>query len=300
MLGVLLLGVLGWGVVWNECFKVTFDGEGAFGYVEKQLSFGSRCVGTDGHDQIVKFIKDELELVVDDVSVQEFKEIYNEEEYSFVNIVAQINPEVEERIILGTHYDSRYRAELDMKNPQGYMPGANDSASGTAVLLQLAKEIDQEKLRIGIDLVFFDGEEGFPVENLEDWYPIGSKYFAENLDQYYKEIYTLSGVVVDMIGDNNLDIHIENFSYQYAPVETKAMYYVGMSVFPFDFVNDIQHSIIDDHTALNEAGIPTVLLIDFEYPYFHTTEDTLDKVSSESLEKIGVVLLKYIDLYGRS
>ncbi len=186
--------------------------------------------------------------------------------------------------MLGAHYDTRFFADHDpdeskRKQP---VPGANDGASGVAVLLELARTLPPE-----IDstwLVFFDAEDNGRIEGW-DWI-LGSRAFAEEMDFTPNAV-----VIVDMIGDADLNIYFEKNSNEQIRAEIwKKANELG---YP-QFINEEKYSILDDHTPFLEMGIPAVDVIDFDYPYWHTTEDTLDKVSAESLEAVGNTLWHWV------
>jgi len=219
-------------------------------------------------------------------------------ELTFVNVVSRFAPEKVSRIILGAHFDSRAHADQDSVFRDTPVPGANDSASGVAVLREVARAIEQAEVkpRIGVDFVFFDAEEGDPTlpHTEKPWSPIGSEYFARHVSDYYGESLPQAALVVDMVCDADLEISIEAHSYRDARSNTEHIWSLGHSMYPEVFKNSVGTSIFDDHSSLNAVGIPSTLLIDFTYPYWHTTNDTLDKCSVESLRKVTEVVLAYV------
>jgi len=175
------------------------------------------------------------------------------------------------------------------------MPGANDGASGVAVLLEIAQFLSQVDTppRMGVDIVFFDGEEGEDLSRT-DWKPIGSQYFVKELKTMYPENKPLVGIVVDMICDKDLNIFQEGDSLDQASKQVNDFWQLAGKNWPLNFNTKSKYRILDDHTALNSSGIPSFLIIDYDYPYFHTTEDTLDKCSKDSLKVVGNSILNYI------
>jgi glutaminyl-peptide cyclotransferase len=151
-------------------------------------------------------------------------------------------------------------------------------------------------LNVGVDLVFFDGEEGEEDQggNYTNWKPLGSNYFAQNLNEIYGDKKPVSGLVLDMVCDKDLKILMEQSSVEKAPVQTKAFWDIARKVNKNVFVNRVGSKIGDDHDPLNQAGIPTFLVIDPDYPPFHTTNDTLDKCSAESLETVAEAVVQYL------
>jgi hypothetical protein len=149
---------------------------------------------------------------------------------------------------------------------------------------------------VGVDIVFFDGEEG--EENLGEegvtWSPLGSEYFAEHIEEFYDGELPIVGVVIDMVCDRDLKISQERTSVKNAKKWVDLFWDIAGEIDEGVFQKNIGQEIRDDHTALNRIGIPSFLVIDFEYPYFHTTQDTIDKCSGESLEKVGYAVLNFV------
>lgn len=164
-------------------------------------------------------------------------------------------------------------------------PGANDGASGVAVLLELARVLPQETKQ-QIWLVFFDGEDN---GNLPGWdWVLGSRAFVESLGEKKPE----AVVIVDMIGDADLDIYFERNSNEQLAAEIWAQ--AAELGYAERFIAQPKHRMLDDHTPFLQAGIPAVDIIDFDYPYWHTTQDTVDKISAHSLQAVGATLLAWL------
>jgi Zn-dependent M28 family amino/carboxypeptidase len=200
------------------------------------------------------------------------------------NIIAKRTTE-SPQIILGAHYDTRMYADNDPTPGMQAVPvpGANDGASGVAVLLELARTLPEDVVPTW--LVFFDAEDNGNIEGW-DWI-LGSRAFAEEI-----EVRPRAVVIVDMIGDADLNIYLEKNS----DVAIRAEIWSTAAGLGYadKFINEEKFSMLDDHTPFLEAGIPAVDIIDFDYPYWHTTQDTPDKVSAESLKAVGDTLLKWI------
>ena len=190
------------------------------------------------------------------------------------------------RSLLGAHYDSRMFADNDPDpaNQTQPVPAANDGASGVAVLLELARTLPKDTVPVW--LVFFDAEDNGRIEGW-DWI-LGSREFVKN-----NPIQPRAVVIVDMIGDADLNIYKEQNSNpaidrMRSGKQPKSLGYGEK------FIRQYKYSMLDDHTPFLEAGIPAVDIIDFDYPYWHTTQDTPDKVSAESLKAVGDTLLAWI------
>jgi Zn-dependent M28 family amino/carboxypeptidase len=201
------------------------------------------------------------------------------------NVVAR-RGDAPAQVILGAHYDSRLVADQDTdpQMRQQAVTGANDGASGVAVLLELARVLPEEAAQTTW-LVFFDAED---QGNISGWdWILGSRLFAESLEQLPEAV-----VIVDMVGDANLQLPREGNSDEAVASEIWAaaaeLGYVDI------FRDEIKYHMLDDHIPFIERGIPAVDIIDFDYPYWHTAEDTLDKVSAESLQVVGDTLLSWL------
>jgi Zn-dependent M28 family amino/carboxypeptidase len=271
---------------------IKFNAERAYGDVVKQVGFGPRIPGSEGHREVVEWI--EGELIESGWQVEEQNGEYSG--FPVRNIIGKYGSG-KPLIILGAHYDTRKFADrdTDLSRRTQPVPGANDGASGVAVLLELARNISEYSKSHGyvensfqanqVWLVFFDAEDNGKISGM-DW-AMGSQLFVNEL-----KIIPESVIIVDMIGDRDLKLCWEGNSDQKLLAEiwshAEKLYY-GEN---FD-AND-ECFIIDDHTAFINAGIAAVDLIDIDYPFWHTTHDTVDKVSSRSLKVIGDTLLSWL------
>ena len=284
IIGLLLVSAVGWYMYallsQPEPASVSFDGQRAYADVQTQVAFGPRSPGTDGHAQIVAWMRAELESVGWQVEVQESEALG----HPVQNIVAK-RGDASPQIILGAHYDSRMYADNDPDpvNHTQPVPAANDGASGVAVLLELARTLPKDSVPTW--LVFFDAEDNGRIEGW-DWI-LGSREFVKN-----NVLQPRAVVVIDMIGDADLNIYKERNSNTGL---TDEIWGVANSLgYEKQFIAEYKYSMEDDHTPFLEAGIPAVDIIDFDYPYWHTVGDTTDKVSAESLEVVGKTLWTWI------
>jgi glutaminyl-peptide cyclotransferase len=275
-----------------------FDGQRAYEILKDQVSFGPRVPNTYAHQQCLNFLEMELKKYADEVKLQNFTDIaYENQTLKLTNIIASFRPKTEKRILLCAHWDSNPWASQDsaLKNRNKPIPGANDGASGVAVLLEIARILKSTPPLIGVDIVLFDGED-FAHSSDINAFLRGSKYFAKHIETPFIPVY---GILLDMIGDKQLEIPKEGYSMKYAPDIVEKVWSVAKDLNMSQFVDETQSEIIDDHLPLNQAGIKTIDLIDFNYPdatnkYWHTLQDTPDKCSPESLEAVGKVLLHLI------
>ncbi len=258
-----------------------FDGQQAFEYVKYQVDLGPRTLGSPAHDQVVTWLVDELTRQGWQVEVQE-AQVSNQ---PIRNVIAK-RGEGRPWIILGSHYDSRPIADRD-PNPANRgkpVPGADDGASSTAVLLELARVIPKN-LAKQVWLVFFDAEDAFGTTG--PGLATGSDYFVSQLQGKPDSV-----VVLDMVGDKNLDIYMEGKSNRSLNNEIWA---IAKQLGYSQFIPQYKYDILDDHVPFINAGIRAVDVIDFNYPYWHTTADTLDKTSAQSLQVVGDTMLKWLE-----
>jgi glutaminyl-peptide cyclotransferase len=259
-----------------------FSGDEALELASFQLDFGNRIPGTNAHRQAGDWIAAELEANGWMSTIQEF-------EYRYVqlrNIIGKSNDQLMPGpIVIGAHYDTRPQADRDLSRPFQPVPGANDGASATAVLLELASVLDVDGFRQPVWLVFFDGEDSGNIEGW-DWI-VGSTYFVEHLTATPEAV-----VIVDMVGDEELQLYYERNSDE---ILAQEIWEIAADLGYPSFIAEERYSIIDDHTPFLRAGIPAVDIIDFDYPFWHTTEDTLDKISASSLEQVGRTLQLWLE-----
>ncbi len=271
-----------------------FDGNHAYQYLIRQCEFGPRVPGSKPHRECLEFLTSELRNYGAQVNHQPFlmKLPRTNKSTTLINIIASFGLDKPERILLCAHWDTRPWADQDsnIENTDKPILGANDGASGVAVLLEVAKSIQIHEPEYGVDIIFFDGEDsGLPGQS--DSYALGSQHFAKNKDTRYRPKF---GILLDMIGDKDLQIYQEENSLQYAPDIVKMVWDKAQSLDLTAFIPTPRYEITDDHLPLLRAGIPCIDLIDFDYEYWHTLEDTPDKCSAESLAQVGQLILSLI------
>jgi len=265
-------------------WETRFDSDLAWRHLQQQLSFGFRVPGTKGHRACRKYLTDELRKVCDKVEQQTFSVPVGGRKIEMYNLIGRFGLDKQRRILLAAHWDTRPSAE---KNPPGKrqqpIAGANDGASGVAVLLELARNFQQQQPQIGVDIVLFDGEDYGPGL---DMMFLGAKHFAKQLSETQLRSYNY-GILLDMVGDRNLDIHPEDHSESNSPLIYQVAQRVNEELGYRTFKSSGAYTIYDDHLPLQERGMRIYDFIDFNYPYWHTTEDTEDKCSASSLEAVG-------------
>ena len=269
-----------------------FNEDRAFEHLEKQCELGVRYPGSDGIELCRDYIINELTKSNAEIELQNFSVVLNEEEIDGVNILASFYPQMSRRILLGAHYDTRPWAdkEEDVTLHNTPILGANDAASGVAVLLELAEIIStRQPQQFGIDMVFFDLEDMGAYGENKSWC-LGSSYFANN----YSDPKPEKAIVIDMIGDTDLSINMEYSSYHNSPNLVKEVWEIADQLGFNEFKPRIINQIYDDHYPLIAIGINAIVVIDFEYPSWHTLEDTPDKCSPHSLGVVGKTMVNLI------
>ena len=276
-----------------------FDEDHAFSYLVAQCDFGPRNPGSDGYYACLDYLITELdqsanEIILQDFSYQERR--YNKQ-YNLQNIIARFNPDAEFQTVISAHWDTRPWADQEDLRQDRDQPiiGANDGASGVAILLELAKIMGENPPPIGVNLVFFDGEDlGVPGEN--ETYCQGSRFFAKNLPIPRPN----EAINLDMVGDKQLVLPIERYSLEYHPELVRHLWDRAKDMGLDAFIGRVDYAIYDDHIPLNEiAGIPSIDLIDFKYPnsyanFWHTMNDIPENCSEESLGQVGALMVDYI------
>jgi Zn-dependent M28 family amino/carboxypeptidase len=271
-----------------------FDAAAAYELVKRQVAFGPRVPGRPGHSAMIDWLEKYLGERADTLIVQRFTHVTVEgDTLPLVNFRARFQPAATPPLLLLAHWDTRpfsdkaYEA-ADREKP---VPGANDGASGTAILLQLAEMMRQAPPPQGVDLLLVDGEDYGDFGLGRDVF-LGSRYFAENLPADYSPRF---GVLLDMVGDRDLEIYVEGNSNRLAPEVVDRVWNIARRLgFGDVFQRSTRHTLNDDHIPLNEAGIRTIDVIDFDYPYWHTPDDTVDKVSASSLGVVGTVMTRLV------
>lgn len=269
-----------------------FDGAIALRYIETQLGFGPRIPGSDGHRRMAAWLDSLLRTRADSVEVQRWTHVTQAGvSLPLVNFLARFNPRASTRLLFLAHWDTRPKADAAASRDTTLpVPGANDGASGVAVLLAMADALKKVPPDVGVDLLFVDGEDYGSFDQGKDQdVLLGSRYYAIHQPPGPQPLYA---ILFDMVGDKNLKIQREGSSVTGAPAVVDKVWSLARSLgYGHVFVDEEGQPITDDHTPLQEAGIRAIDLIDFDYgegnKWHHSPDDTLDKVSAESLKAVG-------------
>ena len=276
----------------------TFSGDNAFKHLVKQCSFGPRDPGSVGHRNTLNYYLETFKGLADTVFTQSFEDVMPRtgDKVMMSNVIAQFNPAASKQIMLSAHWDTRPWADYgSIMRRNVPILGANDGASGVAVLIELAYILRTTPPPIGVSLVLFDAEDY--GSSGDSWsYAIGSQYFAKNLPIAFPEY----AINVDMVADKQPQFFVERISYQQNPNLVTELWDLADKLGLKAFSKEARHSIFDDHVPLYEiAGIPAIDIIDFDFPnetvnYHHTHNDVVENCSSEGLYQVGTLLVNHI------
>jgi hypothetical protein len=288
--------------------RTAFDGEAALGYLRTQVEFGPRVPGTDGHRKAGDWIVAQMRERADSVEVQEWTHVTQAgARLPMRNVLARINPAATTRVLYIAHWDTRPTADNDrnMGARQRPIAGANDGASGVALLIALADALKKSPPAYGVDLLFVDGEDYGAFGKWEDTTQnkdvlIGSQHFVSSAPKTYHPVF---GVVWDMIGDANLQIYQEQHSVENAPEVVARVWAIARELGYGDvFRSEGKGYITDDHLPFLQQGFRVIDVIDLDYcadggencpddNLHHTQGDDLTRVSAKSLQIVGDVAL---------
>lgn len=279
-----------------------FDADSAYSYVERQVAFGPRVPNTEAHRLCGDWLAAELRRRGAEVTEQRADlKAFDGTVLKARNIFAMFNPSAPRRVLLLAHWDCRPWADEDPDPAKRGKPvdGANDGASGTGVLLEIARQMQLKEPGKGVDILFVDAED-WGDEGVEDSWALGAKYFMEHLPKqgYMPD----EAVLLDMVGGTDAVFYREYFSEQAAPDLAGKLWGIAHQLGYADrFPNRMGGAITDDHVQLIAGGIPAVDIIEYRpgnesgfNPRWHTSADTMEGISSSTLKAVGDVVMRYI------
>ncbi|TWT46795.1 M28 family peptidase [Botrimarina hoheduenensis] len=275
-------------------------------YLEEVCALGNRMSGSPGMRAQQELLISHFEPHADQVERQTFK-VRNPlggPAVEMANLIVRWRPEATDRVLLCAHYDTRPLPDRDpnpMARRNGRFIGANDGGSGVAVLMELAHQLAEYEGPLGVDVVLFDGEELVYVDD-RDPYFLGSRYFAQDYAKRKPQRGSgawsyRAGILLDMVGDADLQIYQERFSYRNLTTRPLVMqvWATAQRLGVAEFYPRVRHEVRDDHLALQRfGGIPAIDLIDFDYPAWHTEADVPMNCSGDSLAKVGWVVWEWL------
>lgn len=261
--------------------------------LKAQVAFGPRVPNSPEADSCREFLLRELSFWCDTAWVQPFTytSVDRGVTLNLYNIIGQVNPKAADRVMLCGHWDARPTADRDPdpKNHSKPIPAANDGAGQIAILLEIARQLYLKPVKFGVDIVFFDGEDYGREEVIED-YLLGSRHFVRT-QPIPRPRY---GILLDLISEKDLRIPYELNSYVYARPIVDKVFAAAERVKAMSFVREPGQAVMDDHIPFLEKGIPVVDIIDLDYKYWHTLEDTPDKCSPHSMGEVGRTVMEVL------
>ena len=283
-----------------------YDGNLAYQHLNTICGLGKRISGSPGMIQQQQYLAQHFQKHGGQVARQEFQVRHPENgtQVTLTNLIASWHPERKQRLLLCAHYDTRPFPDQDPVNPRGTFIGANDGASGVALLCELARHIQGIDTAYGIDIVMFDGEE-FIFDSQRDAFFLGSEHFAKDYANNPRESQYRWGVLLDMVGDQDLQIYQERNSLTWKDTRplVQDIWRVARDLGISEFKARGRHTVNDDHVPLHDiGGISICDIIDFDYPntgygpkYWHTERDVPEMCSAASLAKVGKVMLTWLE-----
>jgi glutaminyl-peptide cyclotransferase len=283
------------------------DGVRAYDYLKQICALGPRPAGSAANTEQRKLVAEHFKKTGAVVREQPFsaQDPLSGAPVAMVNLIGSWFPDRTDRVVIGAHYDTRPYPDREPDPRKRHAPflGANDGASGVALLMEMANHMSETHTPWGVDLVLFDGEE-LVYDQTGDYF-LGSKEFGRVYQADRRagtggagktQMRYVWGIVLDMVGDRNLTIDQEGYSLTLAPALVRDVWSVAQKLKAKGFRNRAGQSVSDDHLPLNDAGIPTIDIIDFEYKYWHTAGDLPEQCSAASLAEVGRVVTAWLAL----
>lgn len=286
-----------------------FSKDSAFAYVQKQVSFGPRVPGTNGHKAMQQWLVQQLKKYGATVTEQSFKANFATlGEIRSTNIIASYNPKYARRVVLGAHWDTRFAADQDGGRPKDPADGADDGGSGVGILLEIARLIQQNPLPIGVDIILFDAEDQGAHDGAPETWCLGSQYWSTN--PHTKGYRAEYGILLDMVGSKGAVFMKENPAEFYPADKASKINHVYDKVWELAagmghgnlFVNTRKGVLTDDHLFVNQyTSIPMIDIINRPLnsetgfgPYWHTHDDNMQVIDPQVLGAVGQVVTAYV------
>lgn len=276
------------------------NGQRAFGYLKQICEIGPRPAGSEANAKQLRMVAEHFEKMGGVVKEQPFhaRDPISNKPLQMANLIGSWFPDRTARILIAAHYDTRPYPdqETDPRRRKDPFIGANDCASGVALLMEIAHHLNDLPTEWGVDLILLDGEE--LVYDRVGEYFLGSKEFGRVYRSARRsgkqKWFYAGGILLDMIGGKNLDLPREQYSERFAPGLLDDVWNVAHQLGESAFRDAPGPAILDDHLALNDAGIPTIDIIDFSYPHWHTASDLPENCDPASLVTVGRVVTAWL------
>lgn len=271
---------------------IDIDGARYMGYLKAVCDLGPRMSGTPAMKKQQDLVAAHFQKLGISLRKQTFqaKQVTRENPVEMTNLIASIAPEKKKRVILCSHYDTRPIAdqEADPRKWREPFVSANDGGSGVALLMELAHHLPKLNLGVGVDLVFFDGEEF--IFDKRDKYFLGSEHFAQTWRKADNRPDYVAAILFDMIAGKLPRFPAEGNSYRRAPRLNNEVWAIAKEVRANAFAQRIGGEVLDDHLQLLDVGIPAIDIIDFDYVHWHRLTDTPENCDPEGPTQIARVL----------
>ncbi len=276
--------------------RPAFNSMRAFQDLERQVAFGPRIPGSAGHAQQLEWLETELRALADTVFLDPFEHVTKEgHELELTNVIARFGPADGSRLLLLTHWDTRPKADQSFEAADRELPvtGANDGASGTAVLLELARMFKEQPPPGGVELLFTDGEDYGP--STDDMF-LGARHYVAGIGSENPPAF---GILLDMVGDADPSFPVEAYSMEGAGQVVQRVWSIAADLgYRRFFPMDRTVRVVDEHVQFNDAGIPVADLIDFNYGpgngFWHTPRDVVANTSAQTLLMVGEVVAEVV------
>ena len=282
-------------------FTVKFNADSAYRYVQEQVDFGPRVPGTAAHGQTAVYLQQKLAQFCDTAFTQYGSMSTGRgSDVEIKNIIGTINPEKKKRILLCAHWDTRPMADQDKEKPTTPADGANDGASGVGVLIEVARQLQEQRPDAGVDIVLFDAEDMGDSRGAATTWCLGSQYWSKTP---HKPNYVARfGILLDMVGAENATFALEGVSWQYAQPYVKKVWSTASKLGHGKyFVNYQGGQLTDDHLFINKVrGIPTLDIIHYEPSgsgfgdFWHTHDDNMSGINKNTLKAVGETVFKVV------
>ena len=279
-----------------------FNADTAYQYIQDQVNFGPRIPNTSEHEAAGDAIIKTLETHGARVTVQAFEATaYDGTVLQLRNIIASYNPEVKKRLLLAAHWDTRPWASKDPEDKQAKFDGANDGGSGVGVLLEIARNLNAQSPDVGVDIIFFDGEDWGQEQGSDpDTWCLGSQYWSKNPHQRGYSAYY--GILLDMVGAKDAQFRYEGTSYQMARKILDKVWKQGVALgYSRYFIPERSSSITDDHYYVNTvAKIPMIDILHYDRnagyfgDFHHTRADNMELIDKNTLKAVGQTVMHVV------
>jgi hypothetical protein len=274
-----------------------FDGERAIAYLSAVCELGSRVSGSDGMAKQQELLQKHFEKHGAKVALQKFdgKQPSQRNAVPMANMIVSWHPESKTRVLVCGHYDVRPIADEEPNVRDWTKPfaSANDGTSSVAFMMELAHHMKDLKTELGVDFVIFDGEEFIHDRNRDKFF-LGSEYFAAEYRKNKDGPKYKAGILLDLFAGKGATYTVEENSRLYAGALVEDFWKLAADLGVKSFKWEQGPTVLDDHLALNKAGIPCIDIIDFDYPHWHRLSDTADKCSPESMANVAKVLMAWL------